>query len=135
MIPDLSDRDFSREFVFSASRSSGPGGQHVNKVSTRMELRFDVAASNLLSEEEKQLVLEKLASRITTAGELIIVSQSERSQLQNKDKVIEKFYALLIRALTPVKKRTRTRPTRASVEERLDDKRKVAEKKDRRRSL
>jgi ribosome-associated protein len=135
MIPDLSDRDFSREFVFSASRSSGPGGQHVNKVSTRMELRFDVAASNLLSEEEKQLVFEKLASRITTAGELIIVSQSERSQLQNKDKVLEKFYALLIRALTPVKKRTRTRPTRASVEERLDDKRKVAEKKDRRRSL
>ncbi len=100
-----------------------------------MELRFDVAASNLLSEEEKQLVFEKLASRITTAGELIIVSQSERSQLQNKDKVLEKFYALLIRALTPVKKRTRTRPTRASVEERLDDKRKVAEKKDRRRSL
>jgi ribosome-associated protein len=135
MIPDLSDRDFSREFVFSASRSSGPGGQHVNKVSTRMELRFDVAASNLLSEEEKQLVFEKLASRITTAGELIIVSQSERSQLQNKDKVVEKFYALLIRALTPVKKRTRTRPTRSSVEERLDDKRKVAEKKDRRRSL
>ncbi|MEI7897804.1 MAG: alternative ribosome rescue aminoacyl-tRNA hydrolase ArfB [bacterium] len=128
------ERDFTPELNYSASRSSGPGGQHVNKVSTRMELRFHVASSLLLSDAEKELIGEKLANRINAAGELILVSQSERSQLQNKEKVTEKFYELLARALKPRKKRTPTKPTRASKEERLEIKRQQSEKKDRRKS-
>ena len=130
----MDERDFTGELHYSASRSSGPGGQHVNKVSTRMELRFHVASSALLSEAEKELIAEKLANRINAAGELILVSQSERSQLQNKEKVTEKFYLLVTRALTPRKKRTPTKPSRASKEERLEIKRQQSEKKERRRS-
>ncbi|MEI7725456.1 MAG: alternative ribosome rescue aminoacyl-tRNA hydrolase ArfB [Bacteroidota bacterium] len=130
----MKDRDFTGELHFSASRSSGPGGQHVNKVSTKMELRFHVLSSVLLSEDEKALIAEKLASRINAAGELLLVSQSERSQLQNKEKVTEKFYLLLTRALTPRKKRKATRPSKASKEERLELKRQQSEKKERRKS-
>ncbi|MCX6276732.1 MAG: alternative ribosome rescue aminoacyl-tRNA hydrolase ArfB [Bacteroidetes bacterium] len=134
MDKNLSDRDFGREFKFSASRSSGPGGQNVNKVSTKMELRFHLASSALLSDAEKELIAEKLASRINAAGELALVSQSERSQLQNKEKVVEKFYLLLKRALTPRKNRKLTKPSRASKEERLEIKRQLSEKKERRQS-
>ena len=133
MVTIMDIRDFSGEFHFSASRSSGPGGQNVNKVSTKMELRFHVASSALLSDDEKILVAEKLASRINGDGELVLVSQSERSQLQNKDKVIGKFYTLLSRALTLRKTRKPTRPSRASREERLEVKRQQSEKKERRR--
>jgi len=129
----MEDRDFRSELHFSASRSSGPGGQHVNKVSTKMELRFHVASSELLSDAEKELIAEKLGARINAAGELVLVSQSERSQMQNREKVTEKFYTLLARALTPRKKRTPTRPSRASKEERLEVKRQQSEKKERRR--
>jgi ribosome-associated protein len=129
----VDNRDFSAEFQFSASRSSGPGGQNVNKVSTKMELRFHVASSALLTEDEKLLVAEKLSSRINAAGELVLVSQTERSQLQNKEKVTEKFYLLLTRALTPRKERKPTKPSRASKEERLEAKRQLSEKKERRR--
>jgi ribosome-associated protein len=130
----MDERDFTGELNYSASRSSGPGGQHVNKVSTKMELRFHVESSALLSEEEKILITEKLANRINAAGELVLVSQSERSQLQNKEKVTEKFYTLILRALTPRKKRRPTRPSRASKEERLEIKRQQSEKKERRKS-
>lgn len=130
----MDERDFTGELHFSASRSSGPGGQHVNKVSTKMELRFHVASSALLSDAEKELIAEKLTSRINAAGELVLVSQSERSQLQNKEKVTEKFYLLITRALTPRKKRTPTKPSRASKEERLEAKRQNSEKKERRKS-
>ena len=131
----LNDRDFSSELHFSASRSSGPGGQNVNKVNTKVELRFDIASSTLLSDEEKILILEKLAKKINSDRELILVSQTERSQIKNKEKVIEKFYILLTRALTPGKKRKPTKPSQASKEERLEEKRKQAEKKERRKSL
>jgi len=129
----LCSRNFDPELSFSASRSSGPGGQHVNKVSTKMELRFHVITSLLLSQEEKDLIVEKLAKRINQEGELVLVSQSERTQLQNKVRVIEKFYDLLAKALTPRKKRKPTRPTAAAKEKRLEEKRLQAEKKGRRR--
>jgi len=132
-IDDLKNRDFSPEFVFTASRSSGPGGQHVNKVSTRMELRFNVKQSSQLTETEKEIIQTKLASKINSEGEFILVSQSERSQLMNKEKVIEKFYLLIIKALTPVKKRKPTKPSRAAKEKRLEEKRIIAEKKERRK--
>ena len=125
----IAGRNFETEFIFNASRSSGPGGQHVNKVSTRIELRFDITSSLLLREEEKIIVMSKLASRISKEGILILVSQSERSQYDNKTKVTEKFYKLLEKALTPAKKRKPTRPTAASKAKRLDSKRIRSEKK------
>ena len=123
------ERDFLAELRYNASRSSGPGGQNVNKVSTKVELRFHVASSQVLTEDEKAVVAEKLAARINAAGELLLVSQSERSQLKNREKVTEKFYALITRALTPRKKRKATRPSLASREERLETKRRQSEKK------
>ncbi len=129
----MDDRDFGGELQYSASRSSGPGGQNVNKVSTKVELRFHVASSQLLTESEKELIAEKLAPRINAAGELLLVAQSERSQLKNKEKVTEKFYALITKALTPRKKRKATRPSMASREERLETKRRQSEKKERRK--
>lgn len=120
---DFSGRDFANEFVFQASRSSGPGGQNVNKVSSKVELRFSVNDSQLLSEEEKSIVAEKLSNKINKLGEIILVAQTDRSQLKNKEKVIEKFYLLLEKALMPRIKRYKTRPTRASVERRLESKR------------
>ena len=119
----IRDRDFQNEFVFQASRSGGPGGQNVNKVSTKVELRFNVANSALLSDDEKAIISAKLINKINNLGELILVSQTDRSQLKNKEKVIEKFYLLIIKALTPRKKRLKTKPTKASVEKRLESKR------------
>ena len=119
----LKDRDFQNEFQFSASRSGGPGGQNVNKVSSKVELRFNVMNSNLLDNNEKQIIQEKLGSRINNNGELIMVSQSERSQLKNKEKVVERFYLLLNKALTPKKPRRPTSPTKGSKEKRLESKR------------
>jgi len=126
----IKDRDFSPEFTFTFSRSSGPGGQHVNKVSTKVELRFNVLESNLLTTEEKEIILIKMTKKINAEGEIILVSQSERSQLMNKEKVIEKFYLLLVKALTPVKKRKPTKPSRAAKEKRLEEKRMQSEKKE-----
>jgi ribosome-associated protein len=126
---DIKDRDFERELTFQASRSGGAGGQNVNKVSTKMELRFHVDNSELLTDEEKVLVQEKLASRITNDGFLQVVSQTERSQLQNKEQAIARFYELLRQALTRQKKRTATKPSRSSVRKRLESKRKQSDKK------
>ncbi|HBL74600.1 MAG: peptide chain release factor 1 [Bacteroidetes bacterium GWF2_42_66] len=123
-IPDLSP-----EFVFQASRSGGPGGQNVNKVNTRVALRFSIARSELLSSEQKQLLLEKLASKITIDGLLQVVSQKERSQLMNKEACIAKLYALIEKALTPQKKRRATRPTKTSMEKRIQGKKLLGEKK------
>lgn len=119
----LNDRDFQNEFQFSASRSGGPGGQNVNKVSSKVELRFNVLKSDLLDEREKQIIQEKLGSRINNDGELIMVSQSERSQLKNKEKVVDRFYLLLNKVLTPKKPRRPTSPTKGSIEKRLESKR------------
>jgi ribosome-associated protein len=136
MVTDvLNDRDFSQEFIFSASRSSGPGGQNVNKVSTKVELRFHIMNSTILTAEEKQLLLEKLANRITKDGELVIVSQSERSQLKNKEAVISKFYHLVTKALNPRKKRKPTHPPEEATEKRLEEKRIRAERKEQRKRV
>lgn len=128
----LKERDFSSELIFSASRSSGPGGQNVNKVSTKVELRFHIMNSAILTPEEKKLLIEKLENRITNDGELILVSQRERSQLKNRDVVIGKFYRLISRALTPRKKRKPTKPSPEAVEKRLEEKRIRSEKKEQR---
>ena len=125
----MNNRNFSSEFEFITSRSSGAGGQNVNKVSSKVELRFDIQNSNLLSEEEKRILNEKLYTKITTNGILRIVSQVERSQVQNKELCIEKFYALLQKCFTPRKKRKPTRPSKSSKEKRLKEKKINSEKK------
>ena len=126
---DVQARDFESELQFQASRSGGAGGQNVNKVATKVELRFQVQQSELLTEEEKALVQEKLANRINNEGYLQVVSQTERTQLQNKELCISRFYELLRQALTRQKKRTATRPTRSSVRQRLESKKRQAQKK------
>jgi ribosome-associated protein len=127
------NRDFFPEFTFSASRSSGAGGQNVNKVNTKVELRFVISSSILLNDYEKEILSTKLANKLTTEGELIIVSQVERTQLGNKQKCIEKFYKILAKALIVNKKRTPTRPTKASKKRRMNAKRIQSDKKEMRK--
>ncbi|SDB93704.1 alternative ribosome rescue aminoacyl-tRNA hydrolase ArfB [Williamwhitmania taraxaci] len=128
-------RDFSTEFTFSASRSSGAGGQNVNKVNTKVELRFSVPDSELLTSWEKETLAQKIQSRLTAAGLLIIVSQEERTQLKNKAICVIKFFDILQTALTPRKKRKPTRPTKGSKERRLEHKKATSEKKSNRRNI
>jgi ribosome-associated protein len=120
----LKERYPEREFVFITSRSSGPGGQNVNKVSTRVELRFNLLSTLLFSETEKELIYKKLKNKINKEGELLLVSQSERTQLMNKEAVIEKFYDLISKALTIPVKRRATSPTATSKYKRLEKKKK-----------
>ena len=118
------------ELAFRTSRSSGAGGQHVNKTETKVELLFDVMASSGLNEAEKLLVLEKLSARINDEGILGVRSQKERSQLANKEHTVERLFTILTKALTPTIRRIKTKPSAGSVEERLQEKKKMAEKKE-----
>jgi len=122
----------NHEFKFHFSRSSGPGGQNVNKVNSKVELRFNIDQSHILNDEQKEKIKLKLSAKTNQEGELIIVSQEKRSQVQNKELAIEKFYMLLNKALTPRKKRLRTKATQASKEKRLKNKKQHSEKKNRR---
>jgi len=99
-----------KEFLFSAGRSSGPGGQNVNKVNTRVELRFAIDKSENLSPAEKNKIKIKLKNRINAAGELVLVAQTERSQWRNRLQVTARFFKLLEEILTPVKKRIKPLP-------------------------
>ena len=125
--------ELDNELNFSFSRSGGPGGQHVNKVNTKVELRFTIADSMVLTEEEKAIFLEKLSKQINQEGELIVIAQETRSQLKNKSKAIEKFYDIINKALKPKKKRKPTTISKAAKEKRLKQKKELAEKKERRR--
>ena len=125
--------DFLPELTFKTSRSGGKGGQNINKVSTKVELNFDVLHSTLLTEEQKGKVITKLKKRITKEGILRIVVQSERSQLYNKRLAINKFYELLKKSFLEKKKRRITKPSKAAIEKRLNEKKLTGEKKKQRK--
>lgn len=117
------------ECQFKAVRSSGSGGQHVNKVSSKVELQFNVAQSEGLSEREKIRIQQKLASKLTQEHVLILQAGDTRSQHRNKQLVISRFLTLVKEALKVPKKRKATKPTRASITKRLETKQKNAVKK------
>lgn len=117
------------ELDFRASRSGGPGGQHVNTSSTRVELTWNAAASPSLDDAQRARILEKLANRIDGEGVLHLTEGGSRSQHQNKEAVVERFQALLREALHVPKPRRKTRPPRASREARLKQKKQRSELK------
>ncbi len=117
------------ELRFRFSRSSGPGGQHVQKTSTRVELLFDVANSPSLTDAQRARVLDRLSGYIDSAGVLHLFSQSARSQLRNREEVVERFQVLMRHALRLRKRRRPTRPSAASRERRLRKKRERSELK------
>jgi ribosome-associated protein len=127
--------DFLPEISFQTSRSSGPGGQNVNKVESRVELRFSIENSQLLTEEQKARLLTKLRSRLTTEGLLLITAQEDRSQLRNKDIALRKLHELLTRSLHQDKPRKATKPSKSAVRKRLETKKKDSEKKASRRRV
>ena len=122
------------EIKFSFVSSPGPGGQNVNKVATAVQLRFNVLYSPSLSESVRMRLLSLLGKRVTTHGELIIKASRYRTQERNKQDALNRFIELLKRAANPPKKRRQTKPTAASIERRLTEKKIRAVKKSRRRS-
>lgn len=117
------------EIDLSFSRSSGPGGQNVNKLATKVLLRFDVGTSNALSDAQKAIIRRRLATRIGKDGSLRVIAGSERSQKSNREAAFERFARLIRDALRPRKKRKQTRPTAASRERRLTEKKRQSERK------
>jgi ribosome-associated protein len=115
------------ELEFKATRSGGPGGQHVNTSATRIELVWDIAASPTLTAKQRDRLLAALASRLDGESRLRLVSQDERSQLRNRQAAMERLQALVAAALIIPKKRRATKPTKASKEKRLDEKRRRSE--------
>jgi ribosome-associated protein len=118
-----------QELNFKAIRSSGSGGQHVNKVSSKVELHFDVENSSVLNEEQKQLLLNSLKSKLTNKNKLILQCDESRSQHKNKELVIDRFFELIKKGLYVPKKRRPTKVPKSAVKKRLKTKRIQSEKK------
>ena len=117
------------ELDFTASRSSGPGGQNVNKVNSKIGVKFDVVHSQILSEEEKAIILKNLSGHLTKDGILMISSQDKRSQLENKQIVIQKLDRMMAKAFEKKKVRKATKASKSAIQKRINTKKLQAEKK------
>jgi len=118
-----------KELNFKAIRSSGAGGQHVNKVSSKVELIFDLQNSSEFSDAEKNLLIKNLQSKLTKVNVLLLSCDESRSQHKNKEIVIERFFAIIENGLKVPKKRKETKPSKSSILKRLEKKKKLAYKK------
>lgn len=131
-MPDI--EGLLNEVSWKAVRSSGPGGQHVNKTASKVVVQFDVPNSSALNEEEKQLILEKLSSRLTSQGILILEGSATRSQHKNKELTLERLKEVILQSLKKEKPRKKTKPSKASKLKRLREKKIRAEKKQNRQN-
>jgi ribosome-associated protein len=130
---NLIKSDLQKEITYKTSRSGGKGGQNVNKVSSKVELLFDVAGSVLFTEEEKLLLNDKLQNRLNKDGLIQVICDEERSQYLNKEKAVDRLISLLTRALQKPKARKPTKVSKAAKAARLDSKKKHSVKKENRR--
>lgn len=117
----------AQELEITASRSSGPGGQHVNKTDTRIQVRWNVPGSAVLGEVQRARLLRNLGPRLTEAGDLLLACDANRSQRRNRDEALQRLASLVREALIPPKPRKKTRPSRAAVEKRLLEKKQRAQ--------
>lgn len=129
----MSVSDLSKELIFQTARSSGKGGQHVNKLETMVQVRWNIQTSKLITGEEKEVLLQKLSSKLNKKGELIVSSSEYRTQIENKHKAIEKLHLLVQKALVKRVKRFKTKIPKAVIEHRLNQKKIRSEKKQNRK--
>lgn len=131
----IRELDLSSEIQLQTTRSGGKGGQNVNKVETAVIAYFNIVSSQILSEEQKQIVSEKLSNRINSEGSLVVKSQSYRTQLENKEDAIRKVNELIAGALKKKKLRIATKPSRQSKEKRLESKKRSSQIKEGRKKF
>lgn len=125
--------DFSKELTFKTSRSSGAGGQNVNKVETAVTVLWNVEKSEFFNDDQKSLIASKLKNRINADGYLFMTVSESRTQLMNKNKAIEKIQDIVAQSLIVPKKRYATKPSKAQKQKRLDTKKKLSDKKENRK--
>lgn len=127
--------EIHNELIFRTSRSSGPGGQNVNKVNSKVTLKWNVQESNALSDEQREVLLVKLKAYLTKDGVLLLTAQEKRSQLQNKEEALQKLDQLLRKAFAVRKARKATKPSKTTIQKRIQEKKQRGEKKQWRKKI